>query len=113
MAVTVRNRQIEAQIHSIGKRLGKGPTDVLRQLLEDHRAQEEVRKAALIARRQRAAVELMAMLPTLTEEQRQQSRDFEASMYDETGLPVQSCSTVRQSSRSHGMSRTGRPCKQH
>jgi hypothetical protein len=106
MALTIRNKQLEDELRGIGKRLGKGPTDVLRQLLEDHRMQEEARKLALIARRQKAAVELMAMLPNLTEEQKQASRDFEESLYDEQGLPGWSLSTARLLSQSSGRNQT-------
>lgn len=87
MAVTIRNKQLEADIHAIGRRIGKGPTDVLRLLLEDHRAQEALRREALMAKRQAAMPALLALLPKLTEQQKAESRAFMEDMYDENGLP--------------------------
>jgi hypothetical protein len=88
MAVSLRNRQIEAEIHAIGKRLGKGPTDVLRHRLEDHRAQEEARKAALVERRRRASVAFMASTPFPIDEDRARAQEAIDAMYGENGLPT-------------------------
>jgi hypothetical protein len=92
MAITIRNKVLEARMKDIGAKLNKGPTDVLKTLLDGYakadalREQEE--KDALIAQRKAAMKELMAEARLVTDEQRAAARQAERDMYDENGLPV-------------------------
>ena len=91
MAITIRNKALEAEIKAIGARLNKGPTDVLKTLVADHAQvvaeRERLAGDALVAKRKAAMKRLMAELPIMTEEQRAEARRIEAAMYDENGLP--------------------------
>jgi hypothetical protein len=92
MAITIRNKALEAEIKAIGARLNKGPTDVLKQLLADHAAisaeRERLKREALIAQRKAAMEELLAEARLVTDEQRAAARQAERDMYDDNGLPV-------------------------
>ncbi|NJN37276.1 MAG: hypothetical protein HC794_09845 [Nitrospiraceae bacterium] len=91
MAITIRNKALEAEIKAIGARLNKGPTDVLKQLVEEHAhavaERERLEGDALVAKRTAAIEKLMAELPVLTEEEKQQINRNMEEMYDENGLP--------------------------
>jgi hypothetical protein len=91
MAITIRNKALEAEIKSIGARLNKGPTDVLKQLVEEHALlaaeRQRLAEAAMIARRTAAMKKLMAELPIFTEEQKREMDRRMNEMYDENGLP--------------------------
>jgi hypothetical protein len=91
MAITIRNKALEAEIKAIGASLNKGPTDVLKQLVEEHAKasaeRERLEMDALVARRKAAMKRLMAELPAMTDEQKRASEEAERNMYDENGLP--------------------------
>jgi hypothetical protein len=91
MAITIRNKTLEAEIKAIGTRLNKGPTDVLKLLVAEHAAaeaaREEAEQAARLARRKEALARLMAELPLLTEEDKRRIDQNMQDMYDEHGLP--------------------------
>lgn len=88
MAITIRNKALEAEIRAIGKATGKGPTDVLRAMLDAHRKAEEAERRAVVQRRARA-------LQGLIEEARARSTDDDratvkqslAELYDADGAP--------------------------
>jgi hypothetical protein len=91
MAITIRNKGLEAQIKAIGAKLNKGPTDVIKQLVAEHAATAAEREAAeweaLKARRLAAAKILMARASKATDEDRAAVRRAMEEMYDENGLP--------------------------
>jgi hypothetical protein len=91
MAITIRNKTLEADIKALGARLNKGPTDVLKLLVAEHAAaeaaREEAEQAARLARRKEALAQLMAELPILTEEDKRRIDQNMQDMYDEHGLP--------------------------
>jgi hypothetical protein len=91
MAITIRNKALEAEIKAIGARLNKGPTDVLKTLVEQHaKLEAERQKVAgdlLVAQRTAAMKTLMAQLPVFTEEEKREMDQRMNDMYDENGLP--------------------------
>ncbi len=92
MAITIRNKALEAEIKAIGARLNKGPTDVLRTLVEQHAKLEAERQSveedALLAKRSAAMKTLMDEVRALiTDEDRDLMQRNMDEMYDENGLP--------------------------
>jgi hypothetical protein len=91
MAITIRNKALEAEIKAIGARLNKGPTDVLKQLVEEHALlaaeRQRLAEVAMIAKRTAAMKKLMAELPVFTDEQKREMDRRMNDMYDENGLP--------------------------
>jgi hypothetical protein len=92
MAITIRNKTLEAEIKAIGTRLNKGPTDVLKLLVAEHAAaeaaREEAEQAARLGRRKEALARLMAEARLLvTDEDRRIMQQNMDDMYDENGLP--------------------------
>ena len=70
MAVTIRNKQTEAEIREVGRETGEGPSALIARLVSDEKKRlTEVEKLEL-ARRRHVMRELLAMLPDLTEGQK-------------------------------------------
>jgi hypothetical protein len=88
MAITIRNKTLEAAVREIGKDTGEGPSAVIGRLVADEKRRlSEVEKLEL-ARRRHAMRELIAMLPKLTEEDKAAIDRAMEEMYDERGLPI-------------------------
>ena len=92
MAITIRNKALEAEIKAIGARLNKGPTDVLKTLVEQHAKLEAERQKlendAMLAKRRAAMKTLMDEVRALiTDEDRDLMQRNMDEMYDENGLP--------------------------
>lgn len=90
MAITIRNRGIEAGIRKLGRLRGQGPSAVVGHLVErelaalghDNESDEE-----RVARRRKAMKEWIASLPSISEEDRREIDSAMEDMYDENGLP--------------------------
>jgi hypothetical protein len=87
MAITIRNKSIESAVREIGKETGEGPSAVIGRLVEDERQRLGEVERLEVARRRHAMRELLAMLPTLTDEDRAEIDRRMEDMYDERGLP--------------------------
>ena len=87
MAVTIRNKQTEAEIREVGRETGEGPSALIARLVSDEKKRlTEVEKLEL-ARRQHVMRELLAMLPDLTEGQKTKMDRAADELFDEKGLP--------------------------
>lgn len=88
MAITLRNKVLEAKIKEIGRRTGLGPSAVIARAIERESAHlgmgdaDRERKERLA--RMRA---FLSDLPPPTEEERRAVRQAMDDMYDEDGLP--------------------------
>ena len=60
MAITIRNKQLEAEIKAIGAKYRKGPTQTVRFLLREHIMREPVDEHASAAEREGKIAELRA-----------------------------------------------------
>jgi hypothetical protein len=92
MAITIRNKVLEARMKDIGAKLNKGPTDVLKTLLDGYAKADALReqqeKDALIAQRKAAMKELMEEARRhATDESRAAVHAAMEDLYDERGLP--------------------------
>jgi hypothetical protein len=87
MAITIRNKTIEAAVREIGKDTGEGPSALIGRLVADEKERlSEVEKLE-VARRRHAMRELISMLPKLTEKDKAAIDRAMEDMYDERGLP--------------------------
>lgn len=87
MAVTLRNKVVEAQIADIGRRTGEGPSALIRRLVTAEEARLEAEYQEGVKRRLEAFDRLIAKLPVVTERERQDMQDIMDDMYDEVGAP--------------------------
>jgi hypothetical protein len=88
MAITIRNKKLEAAIQQIGRESGEGPSAVVGRLVdEEQKRREEERKRERIERGIRVR-EWLASLPPLTDEDRAEIDRIMKDMYDEDGLPT-------------------------
>jgi len=82
MAITIRNKEIEANIRRLGKAWGIGPSAVVRRLAEAQVAREGTLAPSDYRRRMEAWDELMAMVPEFTEEEKREMQHELDHMYD-------------------------------
>jgi hypothetical protein len=82
MAITIRNRQTEAEIRRLGKRWGLGPSAVIRRLAEEELQRVETAGQTNTGNPGDLWDDLMAMVPTLTEAEKHQVWDEMDHMYD-------------------------------
>lgn len=87
MAITLRNKALEAKIKEIGRRTGLGPSAVIARAIDRETANTEERGMALVSKRIAAERELRAMLPDLTVADRAAIDQAMEDLYDEHGLP--------------------------
>jgi hypothetical protein len=87
MAITIRNKQLEAEIKAIGAKYRKGPTETVMFLLREHIMREPVDEHASAAERERKIAELRAEAARTTDEDRRKLRQNIDRMYGERGLP--------------------------
>ena len=87
MAITIRNKQLEAEIKALGAKYRKGPTDTVRFLLREHIMREPVDEHASAAERKGKIAELRAEAARTTDEDRRKRRQSIDRMWDERGLP--------------------------
>jgi hypothetical protein len=86
--MTIRNKDVEADIREIGSETGEGPSALIARLVTDEKARLAEVKRLEKARRRHVMGELLAMLPPLTDAQKAEMDEAMADMFDERGLPV-------------------------
>ena len=87
VAITLRNKALEAKIKEIGRRTGLGPSAVIARAIENEDARTSTAQDALVRRRIEAGRRLRAELPTLDADDRAAIDRAMEEMYDEDGLP--------------------------
>jgi hypothetical protein len=87
MAITIRNKQLEAEIKAIRTKDRKGPTETVKFLLPEHIMREPVDEHASAAEREGKIAELRAEAARTTDEDRRKRRQSIDRMWDERGLP--------------------------
>ena len=87
MAITVRNKALEAKIKDIGRRTGLGPSAVIARAIEGEDARTARQGGDEVAERLARMKRLLSELPTPTEEERRSVQHAMDDMYDEDGLP--------------------------
>lgn len=87
MAITLRNKALEAKIKEIGRRTGLGPSAVIARAIERDQSELDASLSARVRKRAAAEKELRAMLPRMTEADRAAIDQAMEDLYDEHGLP--------------------------
>ncbi len=87
MAITLRNKVVEAKIREIGRRTGEGPSAIIARVVASEEERLRAEERALMARRAKAIKRLRAMLPKLTAADKAAIQKAMNEMYDENGLP--------------------------
>jgi hypothetical protein len=87
VAMTIRNKTVEAEIREVGRETGEGPSALIGRLVGDERRRLREVERLEIARRRHAMRELLAMLPRLTDAQKAEMDRITEDMFDENGLP--------------------------
>jgi len=87
MAVTIRNKKLEADIREVGHETGEGPSALIARLVGDEKMRLSEVERLELARRRHEMRELLAMLPRLTDGQRTEMDRTMEEMFDENGLP--------------------------
>lgn len=92
MAITLRNKKVEDQIHRLARRWGKGPSAVIAEAVERAVAADEAGQSRFppeeIARRKALMdVFLQDMAANSTEDDRNTAREIARTLHDDTGLP--------------------------
>ena len=87
MAITLRNKVLEAKIKEIGRRTGLGPSAVIARAIEREDARMTKPQASDVAERLARMAKVLAEIPEPTEEERQAVQKAMDDMYDEDGLP--------------------------
>jgi len=87
MAITIRNKKLEAAIHELGRQTGDGPSAVLGRLVEEEQKRREAEREQRLAERERRVREWLASLTPVTDEDRAEIDRIMQDMYDEWGLP--------------------------
>lgn len=88
MAITLRNKALEAKIKEIGRRTGLGPSAVIARAIEREGAQLGIDDSD--RERQERLARMRAFLkdlPPPTDEERRAVQQAMEDMYDEDGLP--------------------------
>ena len=88
MAITLRNKALEAKIKEIGRRTGLGPSAVIARAIERESAHLGIGEAD--RERQERLTRMRAFLrdlPPPTDEERRAVKQALDEMYDENGLP--------------------------
>jgi hypothetical protein len=90
MAITIRNKRIEAGIRRLGRLRSEGPSAVVGRLVQKELAtlgHDDESENERVARRRRAMKEWLASLPPISEGDRREIDRTMQDMYDENGLP--------------------------
>jgi hypothetical protein len=87
MAITLRNKVLEAKIRDIGRQTGEGPSAVIARAIASEEERMREKERALAARRAKAIKRLRAMLPKLSRADKAAIEKAMDTMYDEHGLP--------------------------
>lgn len=88
MAITLRNKALEAKIKEIGRRTGLGPSAVIARAIEN---EERITTASShdedVAARLARMKKLLEELPEPTDQDRRAAQQAMEDMYGEDGLP--------------------------
>ena len=87
MAITLRNKRVEAKIKAIGRRTGEGPSAVIARLVEAEQPETGLVSPDEAARRDAEWDAYIATRPPWTAEQLVLAKAVEEDMYDDDGLP--------------------------
>ena len=87
MAITIRNKKLEANIQELGRERGEGPSAVVARLVEQEQQRRAVERKKVLAEREKRVREWLASLPPVTDEDRAEINRIMEDMYDEYGLP--------------------------
>jgi hypothetical protein len=90
MAITIRNKQIEAGIRELGRRRNEGPSAVIARLVKAELTTSGCcgeSEHDRVERRRRAMAKWLASLPPITDEGRREIDRMMEEMYDDDGLP--------------------------
>jgi hypothetical protein len=87
MAITLRNKVLEAKIKEIGRRTGLGPSAVIARAIEREGAHIETEGDRERQDRVARVEAFLNELPPPTPEERRAVREAMDDMYDENGLP--------------------------
>lgn len=87
MALTIRNKKVEAAIQELGRETGDGPSAVVARLVDEEQKRRAVERMRKQAERERRVREWLASLPPVTDEDRAEINRIMEDMYDEDGLP--------------------------
>ncbi len=87
MAITLRNKAVEAKIKAIGRRDGLGPSAVIARAIERDDAIAQSEPAPGHQARLARMEAFLAELPIPTDDERRAVQEAMDDMYDEDGLP--------------------------
>lgn len=87
MALTIRNKKVEAAIQELGRETGDGPSAVVARLVDEEQKRRAVERMRKQAERETRVREWLASLPPVTDEDRAEINRIMEDMYDEDGLP--------------------------
>jgi hypothetical protein len=88
MAITLRNKVVEAKIREIGKRTGEGPSAVIARAIDMEEERLRRRAQSLSTRRARAISRLrLEARAMLTDKDRVAIRKAIENLHDDDGLP--------------------------
>ncbi|MGL4286612.1 MAG: hypothetical protein ACRCVA_09735 [Phreatobacter sp.] len=93
MAITLRNKKVEDQIHRLARRWRKGPSAVIAEAVERAAAADEAGQSRFpsdeIARRKLLMENfLQDMAENSTDDDRKAARDIAKTLHDDDGLPI-------------------------
>jgi len=87
MAITIRNKRLEATIQQLGRETGEGPSAVVGRLVDEEQRRREAEPERKRAERADRVREWLASLPPVTDEDKAEIARIMQDMYDEDGLP--------------------------
>jgi hypothetical protein len=87
VAITIRNKGLEAAIHELGRETGDGPSAVVARLVRNEQERRALQRERKLAEREQRVRQWLASLPPVTEEDRAEINRIIEDMYDEDGLP--------------------------
>jgi hypothetical protein len=87
MAITLRNKALEAKIREIGRRTGEGTSATIARIVALEEARLDKEERSLVAERAKAIKRSRAMLPKLAKAENAAIRQAFDDIYREDGLP--------------------------
>ncbi|QCI64280.1 hypothetical protein [Phreatobacter stygius] len=92
MAITPRNKKVEDQIRRLGRRLGKGPSAVIAEVVEramqaDTTGRNQFPPEEIVRRKALIDSFLADMAANTTEDDRRIARDLDKGRHDDAGVP--------------------------
>jgi len=87
MAITIRNKQVEALIRGIGRETGEGPSALIARPAQEEAARRASAQRSEAEERYARLKAFLAATPPVSEEDRRAVWQDLEDMYDEDGLP--------------------------